>query len=163
MTRIPLVIIVLLAFTLTACGADATPVPPTEPTAPLPTLTFTAVSNLEPTATQAPAETALPVPTETPAAAAPAVSFTNDVMPVLQSRCLNCHGGESTKEGLSVASYEALMAGSMNGAVIVPGDPNNSLFIQQILNGEMPKRGPKLTPEQVQILIDWILAGALNN
>jgi hypothetical protein len=28
---------------------------------------------------------------------------------------------------------------------------------------EMPKRGPKLKPEQVQLINDWINAGAPNN
>jgi hypothetical protein len=28
---------------------------------------------------------------------------------------------------------------------------------------EMPKRGPKLTPDQVQLIMTWINEGALNN
>jgi cytochrome c len=91
------------------------------------------------------------------------VSFVNDVMPILQSRCFNCHGGQNARNGLSFASYDTLMAGSNNGAVIIPGNPANSLLIQLVQEGEMPKGGPKLTPEQVQILIDWITAGAPNN
>jgi uncharacterized membrane protein len=139
----------LLAVLLTAClpsaegGSSATPIPATESAAPIPT---------EPPAAAI---------TDTPAGSA--VSFTNDVMPILQSRCLNCHGGDSTREGLSVASFDALMAGSNNGPVVVAGDPTNSLLIQIIQEGKMPKRGPKLTPDQLQILIDWIMAGALNN
>jgi len=27
----------------------------------------------------------------------------------------------------------------------------------------MPKRGPKLTPDQVQLVVDWINQGALDN
>jgi hypothetical protein len=30
-------------------------------------------------------------------------------------------------------------------------------------SGKMPKRGPKLTAEQIQTISDWINAGALNN
>jgi uncharacterized membrane protein len=84
-------------------------------------------------------------------------------LPILQNRCFNCHGGEQTKEGLNTGSYASLMAGSDNGPVIVPGDAANSLLVQQLLNGKMPKRGPKLTPDQIQMIIDWINAGALNN
>jgi len=91
------------------------------------------------------------------------VSFANDVYPILRSRCLNCHGGERISEGLSVATYEALMAGSKNGPVLLPGDPQNSELVQVIVSGEMPKRGPKLTPQQIQIIIDWITQGAPNN
>ena len=91
------------------------------------------------------------------------VSFSKDVMPILQSRCISCHGGGQSNRGLSFDTYDTLMAGSNNGLVIVPGDPNNSRLIQLVQSGTMPKRGPKLTPDQIQILIDWILAGALNN
>lgn len=152
-----LIVFSLLAVLLTAClpssedGASATPVPATEPAASLPTDTAAPVS--DPAATLAPTE---------PPATAP-VSFANDVMPILQSRCLNCHGGQDTRAGLSIASYDALMAGSSSRAVIIPGDAANSLLVQLIQQGQMPKRGPKLTPEQLQILIDWIMAGALNN
>lgn len=155
MNRSTFIVFAVLAVLLTACGAPASEAAPTATSAPviLPTDT------LAPTAEALPSDT--PAPSETPASAA--VSFTNDVMPILQSRCFNCHGGRDTKEGLSFASYETLLAGSDNGAVVIPGDATASLIIQQLLEGKMPKRGPKLTPEQVQILIDWITAGALNN
>lgn len=163
MTKPTLIIFTLFAIFLTACGASATTVPATEPPAPASLPTDSVIPSIEPTATLGlPTDTSTPAPSDTPAAAA-AVNFTNDVMPILQSRCFNCHGGDEIKEGLSVASYDTLMAGSTNGAVLIPGDPANSLLIQQIQNGKMPKRGPKLTPAQLQILIDWILAGALNN
>ena len=60
-------------------------------------------------------------------------------------------------------TYETLLAGSQNGPVIVPGDANDSLLIEKVVEGDMPKRGPKLTPLQIQTLKDWINAGALNN
>lgn len=162
MTKTALTVFAIFAIFLTACGASATAVPSTEPPAPASIPTNTLVPTIEPTATFAiPTDTPVPPASDTPAAAT--VSFANDVMPILQSRCFNCHGGDDTKEGLSFASYATLMAGSINGPVLIPGDPVNSLLIQQIQNGKMPKRGPKLTPNQLQILIDWILAGALNN
>lgn len=155
------VTIFVVSLALTACGSPA----PTETESPVsteiaveptvaPTDTPTEQVVIEPTATTAAA-------TEPPTAAA--VSFANDILPILESRCLNCHGGRETKEGLSVASYGALMAGSDNGPVVVSGDADNSLMVQQLLNGKMPKRGPKLTPDQVQLIVDWVNAGALNN
>ena len=91
------------------------------------------------------------------------ISYARDVRPMLESRCGNCHMGEFTSADLHMDTYESLMAGSQNGPVIVAGSAKESLLIQKISKGEMPKRGPKLTPEQVQILIDWINAGAQNN
>lgn len=147
-----------LILILAACAAPAP-----EPVS-IPTLASTNTSAPAPTDTAIlPTDTALPAPTDTPAPVAATVSFANDVLPILQNRCFNCHGGEQTKEGLNLGSYATLMAGSENGPVIVPGDAANSLFAQQLLNGKMPKKGPKLTPAQIQIIIDWINAGALNN
>jgi mono/diheme cytochrome c family protein len=162
MNKPTLIVFALLAVLLTACGAGATPVPATETSVPASIPTDTLVPSIEPTATLAlPTDTAVPAASDTPSVAT--VSFANDVMPILQSRCFNCHGGDSIKEGLSFASYDTLMSGSENGPVVIPGDANGSLLIQQLLNGKMPKKGPKLTPDQVQILIAWILAGAFNN
>jgi len=91
------------------------------------------------------------------------VSYAKDVRPILESRCSNCHMGEFTSADLHMETYESLMAGSQNGAIIIPGKAKESLLVKKITKGEMPKRGPKLTPEQVQIITDWINAGAQNN
>lgn len=104
-----------------------------------------------------------PVLTPGGAGTSATVSFSKDVLPLLQSRCVNCHGGQKTSKGLNMTSYAKLMAGSQNGAVVIPGNVDKSPFIQFILQGKMPKNGPKLLPGQVQLLINWVKAGALNN
>lgn len=91
------------------------------------------------------------------------ISYASDVRPILESRCATCHMGEFVSEGLDMDTYESLLAGSQNGPVIVPGDANKSLLIEKVTEGEMPKKGPRLTPAQIQMITDWIDAGALNN
>jgi hypothetical protein len=91
------------------------------------------------------------------------VRYAKDVRPILESRCAKCHMGEFVSEGLNMKTYASLMTGSQNGPVIVPGNASDSLIIQKLVAGEMPKRGPKLTPVQIQTITDWINAGALNN
>ncbi len=91
------------------------------------------------------------------------VSYANDVQPILQSRCGSCHMGEFTSKDLNMDTYNNLMAGSQNGPVIVAGNAKDSLLVKKISSGEMPKRGPKLTPAQVQVIEVWINAGAPNN
>lgn len=91
------------------------------------------------------------------------VSFSADVHPILESRCLTCHGGDQIKAGLVMFTYEDLMAGSENGAVIIPGDVENSLLAELIISKKMPKKGPKLNPTQTQTILDWIAQGAQNN
>ena len=146
---------------LAACGGEIAPEPAetqapqsAEETAPTP-------EAAEPT--EAPEEPETGVPAEAPAEAEAMVSFANDVLPIIESRCFNCHGGQRVEEGLLLGSYEELMAGSENGPVIVPGDAANSLFVELIATQEMPKRGPKLTPPQVQLITDWVNSGAPNN
>lgn len=155
---------VLTIFAIAACGSQA----------PAPTATEPATATqAEATPTQLPAATDTVAPTEAPATetAVPAteaqastpVSFTNDVLPILDAKCITCHGGERIREGLDMRTYNALFAGSSNGPVITPGSANDSLFVQLIVQGEMPDRGTKVTPEELQIIIDWVNQGALNN
>jgi len=91
------------------------------------------------------------------------VSFAKDVLPIMQTRCVKCHGGENTNRGLDLKSYSGLMAGSINGSVIVAGDPTSSKLFQLVDQGRMPKSGGKLSADQIAILKKWIQDGAQNN
>jgi mono/diheme cytochrome c family protein len=99
----------------------------------------------------------------TDAAPSAEVSYAKDVRPILESRCATCHMGDFVSEGLDMNTYESLMVGSQNGPVIIPGDASASLLVQKVTDGKMPKKGPRLTPAQIQIIKDWIESGALNN
>lgn len=118
--------------------------------------------------TEAPSSTeAAPATEEAPASSGGGstvtVSFAKDVMPLLEKSCLGCHGGQRTSKGFSVKTYDTLIAGGQSGAAIVPGDAANSNLVKLIQASKMPKRGDKLTAEQLQLIIDWINAGAQNN
>ena len=158
-----LLVFILIAGLISACGSQPTEAPASPPTEePAPAIQV-------PTDPPAPTEEAAAsteVPTEQPTAepaASTGVSFANDILPILNSRCLNCHGGDKIEEGLIIGSYGELMAGSANGPVIVPGDAQGSLLVEMVSTLEMPKRGPKLTPPQIQLIVDWVNQGALNN
>ena len=90
-------------------------------------------------------------------------SFSKDILPIMQTSCLSCHGGEKTAKGFSVKTYAALMAGSQEGSVVTPGDPNNSILVRIIASGKMPKKRPHLPADQFQVISDWVKAGAKNN
>ena len=151
---------ILIVGFITACGgtqSTETPasLPTTEPAPPTQAAVATDTASAE-----------VVVPTTPPTQASEqtaSVSFSNDVLPILQSRCVNCHGGDKIEEGLNLTTFATIMAGSENGSVLTPGDADNSLIAEQVVSQEMPKRGPKLTPPQVQVIIDWINQGALNN
>ena len=105
-------------------------------------------------------------PTATPASSdggAEVVSFQKDVVPLFQGYCVNCHGVERISRGLDLRTYESAMKGSQNGAMIIPGDAANSPLVKSILSGKMPKRGPIPAQADVDLLIQWINQGAINN
>lgn len=162
-----IVLLVMILGLLSACGAPPTAAPaatsgPTDTAAPAtetateaPVATDTAAATEPPAATEAPATQ--------PAVQGATVSFANDILPIIQSRCIGCHGRDRIEEGLDMNTHASLMAGSDNGPVIVPGDAANSLLVEMVATQKMPKRGPKLTPPQVQLITDWVSQGALDN
>lgn len=99
------------------------------------------------------------------------VSFKQDVMPILQERCVSCHkvgGSGYNASGLSMESYDNLMKGTKFGPVIIPGYSFSSTL--QILvehkadsSINMPKQLPRLPQDQVELIGKWINQGAKNN
>lgn len=156
-------IVILAGFLLSACGGQAAEAPvPASPSIEEPAPATEVPSN--PVASDIPStEVPTDAPTAEPAASG-GVNFANDIQPIIQSRCVNCHGGSrGTEEGLDMTSYANLMAGSDNGPVVIPGDADGSLLVELVVEQEMPKRGAKLTPPQLQLIIDWVNQGALEN
>lgn len=163
--KVKFVILLLVVGLVSGCAAQPTEAPTIAPTkevvpatdAPtnIPDATDTSAPTVEPTTEIA--------PTTEPAAGGATVSFAADILPIFESRCINCHGGQRTEEGLSLRTHADALAGSEGGAVIIPGDATNSVLVEMVVTQEMPKRGPKLTPPQVQLIIDWVNQGALDN
>lgn len=98
-----------------------------------------------------------PTPTPAPLPTGAALTYQATIGPLFQARCGACHGANGI-QGLDLTTYQAAMQGSQNGPVIVSGDPEQSLLVQK-QNGSQPHFG-QLTPEQLQLVIDWIKAGA---
>ncbi len=100
-----------------------------------------------------------------------AVSFTNDIMPLInQYGCKGCHGAGSTFNNFNITTYANLMLGnSSNGPVVTPGNGANSVIVRKLLGtagfgARMPNGGPLyMSSTEIQKFIDWINQGALNN
>jgi len=147
----------LLAVSIIACGGLTTQLQPQ------PASSTQAVTQPNQVATSSSVATELPTIESAKDVPAPGVSFAKDVEPILVNSCNDCHGGRQIKEGLDLRTYEGVMTGSFNGTVLIPGNSADSLLVQQLINGKMPKRGAKLTPAQIKIISNWIDAGASNN
>jgi mono/diheme cytochrome c family protein len=97
--------------------------------------------------------------------AADAVDFTRDVMPILKRTCVECHGPDKVKARLRMDSVEGLQKGGKSGALVKPGDPENSLMMRRVLgldgDDQMPLDKDPLTEKQIDTLRRWIAAGAV--
>lgn len=97
--------------------------------------------------------------TVTAPAAAGAVCFSSQILPLYQSYCAQtgCHNATSAREGVVTDSY----ANIMNG--IRANNPGSSKYYTEITNGKMPPSGSaQLSATQVALIKQWINEGALN-
>ena len=96
-----------------------------------------------------------------PGAPAP-ISYYRQVRPVLQRACTGCHQPAKAGGGLLMTSHANSLKGGEQGALWVPGKPEESLLIE-VVTGDppyMPKNAPALAKEQVELLRRWIAEGA---
>ena len=96
------------------------------------------------------------------AARADEPAFRERVAPVLRRHCLRCHTGEKPKGGLDLSTSKGLAAGAEGNPVVVPGKPDESRLIEVVSGDkpEMPKNGKPLSPQEIQVLRDWIAGGS---
>lgn len=109
----------------------------------------------------------LDAPCAEPVDAQREIAFVRDVLPVLQEKCLACHGGapDDLKGGYDLRTREASLAGGESGEpAIVPGDADHSPFYLAVRweGLEMPpKENDRLSDEQVAAIKAWIDGGAV--
>ncbi|MDB6140826.1 MAG: hypothetical protein JWO94_3898, partial [Verrucomicrobiaceae bacterium] len=138
----------------TAPSKDA----PAKPAAPA---AATPAADAKPTAAAAPLD---------PAAAAKAVVFKDIVQPILEAKCVACHGAEKAKGKLRMHTFEAIMKGGSDGATtVIAGKPGDSLMIKRVNlakddDDHMPPADEKqLSKEEVAVLKWWVEQGASNS
>lgn len=82
------------------------------------------------------------------------VNFVRDVKPILEIRCVRCHGAESAMKNLRLHRKDRAML------VIVPKKPEESRLFLAAQSGFMPPGGPKLPAAELEVLRKWIAEGA---
>lgn len=89
--------------------------------------------------------------------------FNERVWPVLEAKCVQCHGVEKQKGGLRLDTREALLKGGDGGAVVHVGDASKGSLMRAVRYQDeelqMPPKEP-LSAEEVAVLGRWISAGA---
>lgn len=95
-----------------------------------------------------------------------AIIFADIIQPILEKKCVNCHGEASIKGGLLLSDIDGVLAGGKTGPLFIPGQPDTSLLIHRIRLPQEDKKHmppsskPQLTPAEAALLYAWIAAGA---
>ena len=93
------------------------------------------------------------------------IDFSADVKPILNKKCITCHGGVKKQGGFSVLFREEALGKTKSGKfAIVPGDPSHSEMIRRLTlkdpEERMPYKHDPLTDAEIDILRQWIKQGA---
>jgi len=92
--------------------------------------------------------------------------YMRSIHPILDAKCVACHGSSKEQAGLRLDFYELLMKGGRDGSVIAPRNPDRSLMLQRVTLSPsdrhfMPAEGrTPLSVTEIAALRAWILAGA---
>ena len=94
-----------------------------------------------------------------------AVDFDNEIRPLLQKHCIECHGEKKQKGELRLDAKSYALKGGHEGPALVAGDVAKSPLFQRIISTEdderMPPKSERLSAEQVAAVKAWIESGAL--
>ena len=87
-----------------------------------------------------------------------------EALPIVQ-RCVQCHGGDVQMGSLDLRSRASILQGGNSGPAVSPGHADDSLLIKRVtgtLKPQMPMAPvPKLTPDEIAVLKEWIDQGAV--
>jgi len=94
------------------------------------------------------------------------ITYMDHVRPIFREHCFNCHNQNKATNDLALDSYERLRKGGASGEVINPGNPGDS-YLWLLVNHEsephMPPKTDKLPAAKLEIIRQWIAAGALRD
>jgi hypothetical protein len=89
------------------------------------------------------------------------VSFETAIQPVLNAKCVRCHGESKQNAGLNMATGTALFRGGESGAVVAAGKPDQSPLFEMVHDGHMPPKGnDPVSADELELIRRWIVDGA---
>lgn len=92
--------------------------------------------------------------------------FAGVVYPILEAKCINCHGPDKKKGGLRLDTIEFMLEGGEEYDCLIPGDVKNSALVSTLHlpledDYHMPPEGKtQLTDGEITILEWWVASGA---
>lgn len=94
------------------------------------------------------------------------LDYRKDIAPILRDYCAGCHNDDDYEGALTIETFQSLMEGgeTEEKAIIVPGKADESYLFQTMVKTAKPamppKREPQLSPEQIDLVRQWIEEGA---
>jgi mono/diheme cytochrome c family protein len=92
------------------------------------------------------------------------IDFVKDIQPIFAGHCFDCHGPKKQEAQFRLDNKEIALKGGELGPAIVPGNSAESLLVKAIAGVKpdfiMPKKGERLTNDQIGLLRAWIDQGA---
>ncbi len=96
------------------------------------------------------------------------VTFSEDILPIMKIRCIECHqpgGAGYQASGLDLRTYQGLMKGTKYGPIVIPGNAylsNLNVLIEGRAANKlrMPHDGKKLSRCEIDSFRRWVNRGA---
>lgn len=93
------------------------------------------------------------------------VDFNAEIRPILNDKCVTCHGGVKTSADLNLQFRDlALIGGESGEPALVPGNAEASAVVRMISHpvaaDRMPKDGAPLSDDEIEVIRRWIDQGA---
>jgi len=93
------------------------------------------------------------------------IDYNTQVKPILNKRCITCHGGVKRESDFSLLFRKDALAKAKSGkAAIIPGDVEHSELVRRINESDpeerMTYKKNPLTKDEIKILTQWIKEGA---
>jgi hypothetical protein len=93
------------------------------------------------------------------------VDYNAEIKPIINQKCISCHGGVKKKGGFSLLFREEALSPTASGKpAIIPGDAKNSDMIRRLHYKDpeerMPYKEEPLSKQEIELLTRWIDEGA---
>jgi WD40 repeat protein/mono/diheme cytochrome c family protein len=91
----------------------------------------------------------------------PPVSFSRQVLPILQKRCQGCHQPAKASGKLDLTSFAGLKTGGGSGSGFAAGKAAESRLVESVSGPkpEMPPNAAPLLPAEVALITQWVNQG----
>ena len=92
-------------------------------------------------------------------------TFDKDILPILNRRCVECHGKDKQKGKLRLDSFAEFNKGADGEKIVIGGKPGESQLISRILlpdsdDERMPPKGNRLHKSVADLFTRWVEQGA---